>query len=128
MQPDNNILAKVLEIIDYDQDKEAVTRDFLDLCEKRTLFNMVSKLPEEETEKLFTKVSQTEDLQAKAQLFKEFLSPDDYKKEFAEVAAAIFKEYMEALLPSLSDKQKESLNVYLNSLLTEGDTVVLPSK
>lgn len=109
------ILTEILNIIEYQDNKQEFIDKFFILCQKTALDNLIEKLPQEkkvELDQVLDK-DQTENSLTK---ISEIIEKEQYKQELENATKNQFQEYLEAVIPHLSQEQVEKLSAYLNSL------------
>jgi hypothetical protein len=111
----DEILRKVLEIINYTEDKEYFIQKFLENCHKMALQQLIQNLPEEKKAKIEELSNSPQSPEIISQ-FRELLAESNYQNDLEKTTTALFSEFLEAIFPTLSDDQKKELNTYLTSL------------
>lgn len=86
-QNPRELFLQVLSIIGYSDDREEFTNKFFQLCEQQAIANLVKSLP-----------------------------PEQVAANLEEVTKEVFGNYLQAVYPTLNDKQKTDLDSYLKSL------------
>lgn len=113
MDDPKQIILKILEIIDYQDDKEKFTRDFLEAIHKKTISHLVGSLNEEQKisleEKLSGVVRSPEEI---SKVLFEFITEDQYQMIAKKVSGEIMRNYLETIAPSLSEDQTRKLDQY----------------
>ncbi len=113
MQQDSKtILSKVLDIISYEDNKEAFIDEFLELVQARTFSSIAGNLPQEKQDELKQEI----DSPRMQQIIKDIASTTEYKAQANNVFTQMFDEYIEDILPTLTKEQVKNLDLYLASL------------
>ena len=118
------ILEKIVTIIGYQKDKSAFINEFMDLCMRKALVDYMNLLPEERKKELQKILLESDPNKLKEQL-EPYLETEEYKKLLQENTQKLFQDYFEAIMPTLSEEQKNSLDLYFTSLIS-GKSSVLP--
>lgn len=111
----NIIIADLLNVIDYDGDREKFTREFLELCSKEALINYIQTLPEAKQTELKDASEAGKDPK---DILNDFLSDKEFGEAISNASESVFSDYLKTITPSLSQDQKNKLNSYLSSDLS----------
>lgn len=111
-QVPEQILRHVLTIVGYKGDKGEFIEEFINLCKQQAFVDMHQALSPEKVKSLRSAVEE-----------KEINVSDYFSKEVAQTALTNatqkhFGEYIQSILPTLSEDQKNELDFYLSSLGT----------
>ena len=104
-QTDRDLLLKILEIIDYQNDKEAFVNRFSDLNRQEALLNLLERLPRDVQEK----ISGSEDI---AEVEK-VISSESYAQELASVSAEALGSLIQKVIPTIRKKQKDQIDLLI---------------
>lgn len=99
------LFSKLLTIIKYDGDKNAYIENFQKVCEQKAILNLLASLPEDK-QKTIQADSTPEQIKA---LIDENISKEEVDKTLAETANEIFSEFIEEIIPTLSEDQKKRI-------------------
>ena len=99
-------IGKILEIIDYKDDKEKSATELLNLCEKQALADLVKGLPEEKRSSLNGELSNNEDVKS---VLNNYFPNDQIANAIKAASEFVMKQYLEEIIPTLSEKQLASL-------------------
>ncbi len=103
------ILLQVLDIIGYIDNKEDFTNKFFQLCKQQAIVDLVKSLPSDK---------QTA-LESNSSLLKEYFSEEQMADALEKATRETFQSYLQEIIPTLNDKQKSELEIYLKSLPEE---------
>ena len=112
-----DILLRVLTIINYQDDKNQFANDFLDLCLKKALVDMMESLPEGKKEEVKAKFSAQITPEEASQVMQTYFTPQQYMQNLQNATQFLFQDYLKTIMPSLSELQKTELQQYLTSLV-----------
>lgn len=114
-----SIILKVLEIIGYNGDKNAVVDKFMVTCQQQANVDLIKALSDEKQEELKQKLSEpgvTEDVAKIQDVIQSFFSPEEYTTAIEKTSAGIFNAYMDKLVKDLPENQQSQLQKYFKSL------------
>ncbi|OGE44093.1 hypothetical protein A3A45_02105 [Candidatus Daviesbacteria bacterium RIFCSPLOWO2_01_FULL_36_8] len=116
MDDPREVILRVLEIIDYQDDKEKFTQDFLNAIHKKAISNCVGALSEEQKNSLETQLTGVvRSPEEVGRVLFQFITEDDYKVGAQKAAEEIMRGYLEAISSTLSENQTNKLKKYFNS-------------
>jgi hypothetical protein len=105
-----DILLKILEAIDYQDNREAFVDEFLRNIRLQTLVNLVQSLPSEKQIAVKQQVSHNQnDPEKIASLLKDNFSQQELDQALETAANEAVAQYIQAIIPTLSLNQKEKL-------------------
>lgn len=110
------ILLKILDIIDYPENKEQLINKFISACQQQALINLVESLPSNEQEVLRENLSKTKKQDEAQKILLEDFSQEKIFEALKETTKKAFEDYIKDILPSLTVTQRENLQKYLSSL------------
>lgn len=110
------VLFDVLTIIDYQDNKEEFVNDFALIVLNEVFGEMLSKMPEEDKEKLVNEYYAAEIESKKKEVLLRRFSIDDVEEKIAKVTEVQFLDYLEKIYPTLSADKQDELTEYLNGL------------
>ncbi len=109
----NQIIKRVLEIIDYQGDKELLTKNLMEACQVQAVKRLVDRLPEDKKAQFEDAGSDPSPL---AESLRQTFSEEETKEALRKASEKVFADYLNTLIPTLSESQKSSLDSYLNTL------------
>jgi hypothetical protein len=112
----HEILLEVLNIIEYQEDKQKFIDDFLANAQKQAAVNILQMLPQEKKEAL-QKQEENKDL------FAEIFTPEVMDKALIDVMVLQFQGFLQTIIPTLPSEKKDKLLHYLDSISPETDMV-----
>lgn len=113
------VLLKILEVINYTEDKEGFTKEFEKNIKIQTIFDLVRSLPNEKQDELKKRLIEVDDNPEKTvEILKEYFSADKIQEEIENITKNSFSEYIETILPTLSASQTDSLQKILEEVAT----------
>ena len=112
----HQILADILEIIEYTEDKNIFTNRFLELCDKETLINLIEKIPQNQQQELASKLQISKTGQEKRVIFNQYFSEKQYQEAMGISVERSLSDFLENITPTLSEQQLDKLQHYLNSI------------
>lgn len=108
------IILQVLGIIGYEGDKDKYANDFLALCLQKALFSLMTDFPQDKQDQLVQRLSLTLPERQEALLL-EYFSAEKLQEAVKESSKSTFEEYLQTIIPTLSEDQKNKLEAYLSS-------------
>ncbi len=114
MDPKENI-TRILEIIDFKDDKEKFVNDFLALCQKKAFENLILTLSKEKQEALTQDLEKEDNYQAQLQ---EYFTPDQKLQAIQAASKYMMEQYLEEIIPTLTEEQLKNLEDFLSSTAT----------
>jgi hypothetical protein len=116
-QDPREILSKILEIIDYPNDKDAFINQFIITCKKQAVLDLISSLDPQKQDQLKDALSTPSTEIEITQIFQLFFSDQDYQDALTNASENTLKKLLEMILPDLNPKQRAELKELLSSLL-----------
>lgn len=110
MQTPNDILVKILDAIDFQDDKEAFVKEFLELIYAQAVTDLVATLPQTEQDEI-KNAFQVEEKNAETlgAVMKAHFSHEQGEKALQEATEKTVADYLEYIDSSLSDEQREKI-------------------
>ncbi len=105
-QTDKDLLLKILDIIDYSNDKAVFVDKFSELNRQEALLNLLERLPKDVQEKM----SSSEDIAE----VRKVISSESYALELATVSAEALGSLINNVTPTLSDDQRNQITALIN--------------
>lgn len=109
-------IVNILTIIGYEDNKDDYAADFIKHCEQQALVDALTALPEEQQETLKRKMEGVTDQEQQKAIIAEYIPPEQYKKILQKASQTAFVEFMQAITPTVSTSQLDTLQSYLQSL------------
>ena len=116
MKNPKTILWAVLEIINFQDNKEEFADEFLKNCAKQALINLYNELPQEKKEELNNLQQENLDPQNLVSRIEEIVGTQTYQDSVKKATETAFTEYLNVVNPTLTASQKEQLESYLQTL------------
>lgn len=110
------IILKILEIIDYQNDRNQFANEFVDLCCRKALVASIAKLPESRRKRLEKNINGQKNIDIAVEEILRFISRDLYQKQLTLVSQETLTKYLDTVIPAISPVQEEILRKYLNDL------------
>lgn len=107
---DKKALYRILEIVGYEHDKDEFIKEFLALCHQRAAYMTLQSLPPEEQQKISQKEAHSFEHLVK------ITQSNMYQEQLSKAIYTLLDEYLERIIPYLSQKQMGLLDSYLLSL------------
>lgn len=109
------ILEKILTIIDYKDDKSAFIQEFMNLCVRGAFVEYLKILPQERNIELQQILQENDPLDIKERL-EPYMTTEEYKQFLQQSSQTLFQEYVDKILPIITEEQKNNLNAYFATL------------
>lgn len=110
------ILKNILEIIGYQGRKETFSDKFIHQCYSRALQEMEATLPLEQKEHYFKLLNETTKPAELKSIFYQLAATPEFEGALKNATAGIFEDYIESIVPTLGQDQRERLQAYLSSI------------
>ena len=111
----NDILTSVLDIIEYDEDKDVFISSFTKLYLEDALLETIKLLPENKQKLVAEAIANKSPKDASAEL-KKVIDPVVYKKVFGESLQKTLQGFLDKIMLELPENKKQELQIYLLSL------------
>lgn len=111
-----DILTQILTIVDYKGDKSDFAERFIVICQQQAFLEFVESLPTTLQEDLKKKLGDEKDKERIKKAMDQYVNTKEFLEKLELVTARNFKEYIEAIIPTLTDDQKARLQKFLTSL------------
>lgn len=118
MQTANEILLRILEIVDYQDDKDKFVESFLKNITGQTFFDLVKTLPDDKQKGIELKEGQS----AFEALRKSF-SEEQIQEAEKNASSTATQKFLEEIYPSLSEVQKGRLENFLKEVKQANPTI-----
>jgi hypothetical protein len=110
------IILKILDIIEYPENKEEFVNQFIIVCKKQAVTDLISNLSPEKQEQLKNSLSTQNKDEEIALIFKDFFSDSDYEHALEKATENTLRKLLESILPDLSSDQRKILKELISSL------------
>lgn len=107
------VINKVLEIIDYQENKDQFTHNLLKLCDKQAFMNLVKMLSNDQ-QVLLSKDLSTED--NSAQVMENYFNDRQKYDALKDATAQIIEEYIRTIMPTLNKDQLIKLEEHFKNM------------
>lgn len=115
-QDPKDIIIKVLDIINYQKDKESYAKEFLGFCYQKAFLSYLETLPEEKQKELQQQLPEGSSPEKVKELLSGLVSTQEYEQSLEKAIKEVFDDYLKEIMPSLSEDQITNLQAYLSSL------------
>lgn len=109
------ILEKILTIIDYKEDKNAFIEEFMNLCIRGAFVEYLKILSYDRKTELQQILQENDPLDLKEKL-EPYMITEEYKSLVQESSEKLFQEYLDKITPIISEEQKNNLTAYFATL------------
>jgi len=114
-----NVLLHILEIIDFQDDKQAFIEQITQICLGKTIIAVMKDISPEK-QKLLQSMPGLQDKSVEEQMSyitrTTGLNKEIVEKKFLEISTRVLQEYIEAIIPTISQKQSQELQEYLKKV------------
>ena len=110
-----SLLEKMLSIIEYQNDRDAFINEFIDLCTQTAFLEYMNLLPEERKREVQQILHEKKSEKLKENI-EPYIETEEYKRLLQENTKKLFLDYLETIMPTLSEEQKNNLDSYLSSI------------
>lgn len=100
-----NLIAKILDITNYEGDKQAFVDEFISNIQLEALVNVISNNPDKKEEwmRALNKMEKPEEI---TQFISDNIPTEEYTKQIGEVSEKSMKAYLRSIEGSLTENQK----------------------
>lgn len=112
------ILLDLLGIIGYQNNKEEFVSKFLHLIEQDADITVLETFANEGKEHFKQSLSSAATDAEKMKLISKYIQKDVYNSQLKASAEKIMKGYLQEIIPTLTDEQKQKVNAYFSSAPT----------
>lgn len=106
-------LQNILNVIEYQHDKDHYVNQFIELCQEQALVNIMTSLAEEKKQEFKDKLVYTRDPEKVKEVVTQYMPPEVYQKILNESVNTMFYQFLQSLVPSLRADQQEKLQQYI---------------
>jgi len=111
-----NILNKILEVINYSEDKNVFVSEFIKNVQLQSLIDLLKTLPADKQEEIKNQLSANPDNQEKiSEILKNFFSQDQMQESLKNASKEAISKYIQSISSTLSASQKTNLTRVLES-------------
>lgn len=105
-----NTILKILEAIDYSDDKEDFVNKFIEIINIQTIESLAISLPLDQQNSLKNELTANKNNPEKVgEILKSRFSDEQTQKSLEEVSKNAVSEWMQAVSPTLSEEQRQKL-------------------
>jgi len=122
-QTPKTILLKILDIIDYKDDKEVFSHKFFNLVAQQTLGDLVLSLPDDKKKAVEGQLSAETDPIKLKQIFNSSFTKEQVDEVTLKVTHKAFQDYTRAIVPVLTPDQKQRLQELVDIKTSEANSV-----
>ncbi len=120
------ILLKILEIIDYQDDKNQFALEFIDLCCRKAILSAVGSLPPDKKQLIDEGLKDNKDLDKCIEVLQTTVGRDLYQQHLEEESKNMFVDYIQTIIPTLTPEKQGALNDYLATLANQNKPQTSP--
>jgi len=118
-----NILIKILETINYSEDKDEFVAEFLKNIQLESLLDLINTLPSNKQEDIKNQLSKSSDNQKKvAEILEIYFLQDQIQQSLENVSKNAVIKYIQTISQTLSDSQRANLIEVLESFSSHSPT------
>lgn len=111
------IIGKIMDILGIGEDKESFTKDFMDAVLQESFIEFFSVVPPDRKAVLQREFAIERSPEEIEKILQRYITPQEYYRVISATTQKLLKEYLDPLVPTLSDEQKRQLNAYLFSIV-----------
>ena len=115
MQDANKLLREVLDIIEFEDNKDQFIEEFFKLAQQQAILGSINSLPQPQQDTVKDKLKEAQPDRV-MEIILEYISQEDLAKAVTSSTESIFREYLEAVVPTLSQDQKNKIGDLFASL------------
>lgn len=109
-------IIDILTIIDYQDSKEQFAEQFMIVCAGKSLDSIVESLPDEKKDQLRNKITSSQSSDGLLETLREYIPVEQLQSSITKTAGVLFQDYIQTILPVLTEDQKTKLQVYLEQM------------
>lgn len=110
------MLLRILEIIDYQGDKNQFAWEFIDLCARKAMLNCITAVPKDDRDKIDTALKEVKTIEDTITVLTQHIPKTSYEKHLEEVSKLMFRDYINTVFPTLNPSQQKALTDYLTQI------------
>lgn len=104
MNNDRDTVLRILEAIDYSDDKEAFVDEFLKNVQQQAFINLVQALPQDKQEEIKNEFA-TEN----PEIVKKYFTEEQIQQSLEDTSKNAVMEWLQTINPTLADAQRQKL-------------------
>lgn len=104
-----DLILELLTLVDYKDDKESFTDEFLENLKREAMLNSINRLPQEEADELKKQIQTSANEDEKLKLLRNKISKDIFQEEFNNLTVQKTKEFFEEPIKNLPEDKKTDL-------------------
>lgn len=109
-------LLQILDIIDYQDNRDIFADEFLFLCQQEILTMLLESISEEKRQELEQELGDKPTLALMQTLLEKYFTEEQRIEATEKATTEVYKDFFKSIVPTLAQKQKEKLQQYLSSL------------
>ena len=110
------IILKILEAINYSEDRDVFANDFLINIQLEAVRNLTDKVDQSKKQEIVKKLQGAPEGKDAIMILEEYFTPDHVEETLKNVAEDSIQEYIKNITETLDDSQREGLINYMDSL------------
>lgn len=114
MDSPKSILLKILDIIEYKDDKEVFSDKFFNVIAQQTVGDLIFTLPPEKKTIVEARMKEEQDAARLKEIFHATFTEKEINAMMERVTHRAFQDYTKAILPVLTAQQKQKLQELVN--------------
>lgn len=111
------ILSTILDIVEFQDDKNAFINQFIETVYAAVLVKLVESLPEDKRKQFQTDVNGKLEIENIQTLVKNYFSEQQIFDANKDAVAETITDFLESISPELNDEKRTRLDTYLESVL-----------
>lgn len=111
----NEFILQVLDIIDYQNDKQAFANKFIELAHMQAIDMLIHSLPEEKRTELVRKFTDLKSAETMKKMMHDCFTQEEFENALDESLEKLFSEYLQTIYPTLTEDQITSLQFFFKS-------------
>lgn len=111
-----SVILAILNVIDYQDDRNKFAIEFINLCCGEALNNCLALLSEEKRDLLNKELLGVKGLDSTVEHVLTYISKDVYQKQLEIASRDTLVDFINTILPTIAPAQEEKLRKYLNDL------------
>ena len=116
IQKAKQILLKILDIIQYENDKNSFANEFLDLTCRKAILDAIFSLPENTKADVIRKLQETKQIDESFLILVKNIPSDKFREALETESFTMFDSYLKTVIPTLNTTQQKKLFQYLKSI------------
>lgn len=118
LQESKQIISHILQLIDYQENREVAANMFITLCWGKTVSLLLESLPTEKKDHYMSEIKRLKDtdIDGAQNITKRYFTQEQIAHALQKASKEETRIFLEAIIPTLTKEQKEKLSQYLQSL------------